>query len=138
MIYKFYDTCSLLLNYNNLFEEEGVRIAISSITLQELEEIKSSFRKDAEIKFSARKLLHVLEDNRYKYDLLVYKPAMLAKLFETHVFEETNDMKILACAYFYDTYVHPDETVFVTNDLALQTIANLYFGEDSITSVKLG
>ena len=63
---------------------------------------------------------------------------MLAKLFETHEFEETNDMKILACAYFYDTYVHPDETVFVTNDLALQTIANLYFGEDSITSVKLG
>ena len=138
MIYKFYDTCSLLLNYKHLFEEDNVRVVISSITLQELEEIKTSFKKDAEIKFAARKLLHVLEDNKYKYTLHIYKPAMLAKLFETHEFEETNDMKILACAYFYDTYVQPDETVFVTNDLALQTIANLYFGEDSITSVKLG
>ena len=80
MIYKFYDTCSLLLNYQHLFEEEGVRVAISSITLQELEEIKSSFRKDAEIKFSARKLLHVLEDNRYKYDLLVYKAFNILKV----------------------------------------------------------
>ena len=138
MIYKFYDTCSLLLNYKHLFEEDNVRVVISSITLQELEEIKTSFKKDAEIKFAARKLLHVLEDNKYKYTLHIYKPAMMVRLLEKHVFEETNDMKILACAYDFDIYEHPDETVFVTNDLALQAIANLYFGEDSITSVKLG
>lgn len=135
MIYKFYDTCSLLLNYKHLFEEDNVRVVISSITFQELEEIKTSFKKDAEIKFAARKLLHVLEDNKSKYTLHIYKPAMMVRLLEKHVFEETNDMKILACAYDFDTYEHPDETVFVTNDLALQAIANLYFGKDSIESI---
>ena len=135
MTYKFYDTCSLLLNYKHLFEEEDVRVVISSISIQELEDIKSSFRKDAEIKFAARKLMHILEDNKYKYDLHIYKPAMMVRLLEKCVFEETNDLKILACAYDYDLYEHPDETVFVTNDLALQAIANCYFGEDSIQSV---
>ena len=51
--------------------------------------------------------------------------------------EITNDMKILACAIAYDNAVHPDETVFVTNDLALKNIANLFFGNDSIESVEI-
>ena len=33
MTYKFYDTCSLLLKANNLFDEENVKIVISSITI---------------------------------------------------------------------------------------------------------
>lgn len=48
----------------------------------------------------------------------------------------TSDIKILATALDYDTNVHPDETVFITNDLALFNIANLFFGEDSIQMVK--
>lgn len=48
----------------------------------------------------------------------------------------TNDMKILATAIDYDNNIHPDETIFVTNDLALKVIANLFFGEDSIQSVN--
>jgi predicted ribonuclease YlaK len=48
----------------------------------------------------------------------------------------SNDTKILACAIWYDKNCHPDETVFVTNDLALRHIANLFFGNDSITSVS--
>ena len=46
------------------------------------------------------------------------------------------DTQILATAIDYDTNVHPDETVFITNDLALKHIANLFFGEDSIQSIK--
>lgn len=46
-----------------------------------------------------------------------------------------NDLRILATAFDYDYNVHPDETVFVTNDLALKNIANCFFGEDSIESV---
>lgn len=48
----------------------------------------------------------------------------------------TNDTKILATAIHYDKYCHPDETVFITNDLALRHIANLFFGEDSIFSIE--
>lgn len=50
--------------------------------------------------------------------------------------EINNDMKILACAIDYDTNVHPDETIFITNDLALQSIANLFFGNDSIKAIN--
>lgn len=49
----------------------------------------------------------------------------------------TNDIKILACAFDYDRQMHPDETVFVTNDLALKNIANTIFGSDSIKSIKI-
>lgn len=48
----------------------------------------------------------------------------------------TNDTKILACAIDYDSRCHPDETIFVTNDLSLRAIAQLFFGTDSIQSVK--
>ena len=49
--YKFYDTSSLLLKAETLFEE-GERFAISSITLNELENIKTSSHKDAELKYT--------------------------------------------------------------------------------------
>lgn len=48
----------------------------------------------------------------------------------------TPDLKILATACDYDCRVHPDETVFITNDLALFNIANLFFGDDSIQMVQ--
>ena len=59
----------------------------------------------------------------------------MAEPISKNNFVIANDTKILACAYDYDYYCHPDETVFVTNDLALKTIANCYFGDDSIESV---
>ena len=129
--YKFYDTCSLLLKGHHLFDNDNERVAISSITLQELEDIKSSGRKDESIKFAARQILNIL-NSRKDYDIHIFKPNMLEK-FEQ--FEPTNDIKILATAFDYDCNVHPDETVFVSNDLTLKAIANLYFGEDSIESV---
>lgn len=131
IIYKFYDTCSLLLKGNHLFDNTNERVVISSITLQELEDIKSSGRKDESIKFAARQILNTL-NSRKDYDIHIFKPTMLEK-FEQ--FEPTNDIKILATAFDYDYNIHPDETVFVSNDLTLKAIANLYFGEDSIESV---
>lgn len=130
--YKFYDTCSLLLKGQHLFDDDNTQVVISSITLQELEDIKSSGRKDENVKFTARTILNILSNNPEAYEIHIFKPEMLDK-FEQ--FEATNDIKILACAFDYDCNKHPDETVFVTNDLALKAIANLYFGEDSIDSV---
>ena len=127
MDYKFYDTCALLDKGVDAFQE---KVVISSITLQELENIKTSNRKDETTKFAARQILHAL--NEYEHEVHIFKPYMLDRFAD---FEETNDIKILATAFDYDYNVHPDETIFVTNDLALKAIANLYFGEDSIQSV---
>lgn len=136
MTYKFYDTCSLLLKTNHLFDEENVRVAISSITLQELEDIKTSRNKDAEIKYSARKLLQTLKENAGCYDIWIYKEEMLDPIVAKGFTHVNDDLRILACAFDYDTHVHPDETVFVTNDIALAEIANCFFGMDSIESVN--
>ena len=134
--YKFYDTCSLLLKTNHLFNEENVKVVISSISLQELEDIKTANNKDTEIKYSARKLLNILNENPEAYEIWVFKEDMLKPIVEKGFDHINNDLKILACAFDYDCNVHPDETVFVTNDLALKAIANCFFGEDSIESVN--
>ena len=136
MTYKFYDTCSLLLKTNHLFDEENVKVVISSISLQELEDIKTANNKDSEIKYSARKLLNILNDNPKAYEIWVFKEEMLKPIIEKGFDHINNDLRILACAFNYDYTQHPDETVFVTNDLALKAIANCFFGEDSIESVN--
>ena len=132
-LYKFFDTCSLLMQANHLFSDEYTTV-ISSVTLQELEEIKTSARKDPEIKYAARQLLRVLDENAGSYEVHIFTNDMLAPMEEKN-FIINDDLRILATALDYDKNVHPDEVVFVTNDLALKNIANLFFGDDSIESV---
>lgn len=127
---KFYDTSSLLLKATSLHEEPFV---ISSITLQELENIKSSGRKDLETKHNARLVLNYL-DNHDNYTIHIFTNSMLQPIEEMDL-EISNDMKILATAIDYDKFVQPDETIFVSNDIALKNIANLYFGSDMIQSI---
>ena len=56
---KFYDTCSLIEGYSGLDEN----IWISSVSLDELEEIKGSRTKSNEVKFRARKAVRNIERN---------------------------------------------------------------------------
>jgi hypothetical protein len=53
VITKIYDTSSLLLLSEELFKTNE-RIVVTSVTLQELENIKVSANKDANIKYAAR------------------------------------------------------------------------------------
>jgi predicted ribonuclease YlaK len=131
--YNFYDTCSLLIKANTLFEEEE-NVVISSVTLQELEEIKTNRNKTPDIKFAARKLLHTFELNPKRYEVVIFREDMLAP-FHEKALEVNNDIRILSCAYWYDNNVHPDCVKFITNDLALKHIASLFFGSDSIGSI---
>ena len=135
MIFKFYDTCSLLMKATNLFDNENEKVVISSITLQELEDIKTSAKKDPDIKHAARILLNTLNNNIDKFEIQNFNTKILRPIIEKNL-EISNDTKILACAIEYDRVCHPDETVFITNDLALKQFANLFFGEDSIESVQ--
>lgn len=121
---KFYDTCSLLLKVNNLFDEEEP-FAISSITLEELENIKTSNSRDPDIKYAARKLLHILDEHYNSYDIHIFKENMLNPIVEKDL-SVSNDTRILASAYDYKNN-HSDEVSFITNDLALKNIARLFF-----------
>ncbi len=133
MDYKFYDTSSLLLRAEDLFtKEEDKYIAISSITLKELENIKTSIHKSPEIKSAARHLLNLLDNS--DIEVIIYKDQ-----FEEYIIGKglplNDDMRILACAVFFDE-LHPDEVIFVSNDISLKVIASLFFGQDCITSVQ--
>ena len=128
---KFYDTSSLLLE-----KEFNEKIYFSSITLFELENIKTSFYKSEELRAAARHLLSRLDNNDIKHQVIVYNQHMLEPVVKTGV-DITNDMKILATALYYERAFAPDDMIFMTNDLALKTIANLFFGSDSIQSVVI-
>lgn len=127
---NFYDTSSLLLKVDSLFEE-NIPFAISSITLDELENIKTSSNKDQEVKYAARKLLHMLDENIEKVNIVIYKEKMLAPILDADL-SVTNDSKILACAI---DYAKAEKVCFYTNDLALKTIARIFFN-DNVASVN--
>lgn len=126
---EFYDTSALLAKKNF-----GKPFVISSITLQELENIKTSARKDENIKLAARRITRFLEQNPDKYEVVIHKTDNERVLTERSL-EITNDTKILIDAAWCNDSLHIDDTIFVTNDLALKNIARLFFGQDSIESV---
>lgn len=130
MIYNFYDTCSLLTK-GTLLEDKNEQIIISSITLDELENIKTSANKDANIKYTARQLLRTLNDNLDLCQVIIYKEKMI-KPIQKYDLSITNDMKILATALSYNKQNknHPIDN-FITNDLTLKCIAKLFLSNVS-------
>lgn len=67
---KFIDTNIFLTHLDQIREEEF--FLISSITISELEEIKSSKNKSDEIKHAARIATRFLDKNPNKYEVIVY------------------------------------------------------------------
>ena len=91
---KFYDTNALLDLQEEAFTEE---VYISSVTLEELESIKTSSRKDPAVKYAARKVVHLLEDDS-QYTVVPYDKT--AQIFlDSKQLEATPHNKICACAY---------------------------------------
>ena len=134
MTYKFYDTCSLLKLAADLEIDESERIVISSVTLSELEHIKTATNKDAEVKAAARKLTRWLDEHDDAYDLVTYQNRFAEFILQQDL-ELNNDTKIVACAYeFKNDHIH-DEVIFVTNDLCLKHLARLFFDKNAIEEV---
>ena len=121
---QFYDTCSLLLRAGNLFDKPEDFI-ISSITLQELENIKTSTNKDDNVKFSARQLLHDLDEHFGQYLIINYQNTYAQNITQRD-FELTNDTKILSCYLECVRLFSEEKIIFITNDLALKSIARVF------------
>lgn len=125
---KFYDTSSLLAKAGHLWEDNE-QIVISSTTLKELENIKTSAVKDADIKFASRKLITELTNNSDKYEVF---PWRMEYYEDNNDYEINNDLKIILCANAYFKEHQEDELFFVSNDLHCQTIAKSLLGNDVI------
>ena len=92
---KFFDTSALLNRAYSLQEEEGPFV-VSSITLAELENIKTSAKKDEDIKSRARVAARYLKDH-HEAKCYLFFPSMLEAI-EPFGLEINNDIKILASA----------------------------------------
>lgn len=132
----FYDTCSLLILGDQLFEQEDTNIYISSVTLRELEEIKTSDKKDADVKYAARHLLRTLDENNDRYTVVIYTESDTSEIIKKYDLPINNDSKILALAYGFKDKQKLDDMYFCTNDLCLKSIANMFFDEKHIISAN--
>lgn len=119
----FVDTCYLLDNIDKL----NNHFYISSVTIEELEDIKTSARKDEDVKYKARKVVRFLTENRSNYTVIPFKFSYedLNELFDD--LPRNNDSQILACAYasYLKAKEQNIEFIFVTKDLLCQQFAKM-------------
>ena len=133
---KFYDTCSILAEIDNddLFTE---RFYISSTSLHELENIKTSKNKMEDVRYKARKLSHLLDEHYNDYDVLVYNFEISDYIIGTLGLDVTiPDNQIVGTAKYIS---EKEDIVFITNDICLKNIAR-YLGLDvcSVENNNLG
>ena len=122
---KFYDTNAVLELQEEIFKEP---FYISSITFEELENIKTSVKKDPEVKYAARKIMRLLDERESDYWVVVYDGDIEADLMLRRL-EPSPDNKIVACAASrYDAE-------FVTGDLCCRAIARDIF-KIPVTGIK--
>lgn len=122
---KFYDTNIIINNYSNLDKENFI---ISSVTLEELENIKTNKNKTDDIKYRARQATKWLLEHEENYNVVIYQHVH-EDIINEHQLESTPDTKICACAEFSKGFVpQGDELIFVTDDIACGVIAKNIFG----------
>lgn len=128
---KFYDTCSLLLAQEKVFEDDEI-FGVSSVTLQEIESIKTSSNKDENIKFKARKLIKLLDKNYEKYK--VFTPNI--KLLDEFNLQVNNDNLIIITAFELSK---EQDIIFYSDDICCKTIARQICGLNviSISDIEL-
>lgn len=116
----FYDTSALLVAQELAF---GERFVISSVTISELEHIKVSEHKSAEIKYQARKVVRLLDEHKNMYGVIPDNNEVRAIVDELCL-PQSNDNLILACA----TVAECD--VVYSQDLLMRLIGTRIFGLD--------
>ena len=117
MTKKFLDTNAIISDCTDISN-----VLISSKTLDELENIKSSSHKDNDIKYKARVAVRAIHEQ--KPEIVVVQKSDYDKIEEIGL-EVTNDNLIIASAWRYS---QENSIVFVTNDILCGLIAEKYFG----------
>lgn len=130
---KFLDT-NALLTLGDRLSDIG-EFVISSVSLQELESIKTNRNKTEDIRWKARKVGHWLKDHRGEYTVALHNIEQDAVLADNGL-EASPDNKIAATclAYCTDRDIDLKDVVFVTNDLTCELIVENYFGFNTATT----
>lgn len=117
---RFYDTCGLLNEMQKAFTSVDDKFYIACTTLKELENIKTSQNKDAELKYKARKLLHMLDEKQDFYEVILYSPIVHDAFISNFDLPRTDDSKIIAAASELNAQ---SEVIFYTADIACRMLA---------------
>lgn len=104
----FLDTCALLNLQERAFD---IEFMVSGETLRELERIKVSANKDANLKYKARQITRLLIEHPDSYEV-----------YNADVVDLSGDERIRLDAE-YAAQSHAEPTVFVTDDLACRLLA---------------
>ena len=122
MEYKVYDTSALLAIGEDLSLNENSYISI--YVLGELENIKTSYTKDTEIKAKARKAINLIKESKCKTELVKEKTIQNLMKKYGYALEEKNDTKIIFEAYLLSKN---NKVEFLTGDYAQYLIASKLF-----------
>ena len=117
---KFFDTNALIELCDSDFSEG---FYISSITLCELENIKTSQNKDEQTKYKTRQILHRLNEN-LNYQVVIFN-EFIGKILDEERLPHTPDNEICACAAYLKEL--DKDITFVTGDLNCKIIAKDIF-----------
>ena len=112
---RFFDTCSLLTDCSDLSD-----VVLSSKTIEELENIKTSYNKDSAIKYKARKAVCAIKSQNPEVIIVNKNDYATIEFLNLEI---TNDNLIIACA---SRVKEPIE--FYTEDYLCEIIAKEYFG----------
>ena len=116
---KFYDTNALLDLQEEILNDPFI---ISSKSLEEIEHIKVS-NKPENVKYKARKVGHILDENDDKFKVSVVNNDTY-KILEQLGLPESPDNLILACAYI-ENKVNP--LIFISGDINCKLIGRNVF-----------
>ena len=111
----FYDTCALI----NSLETVTLPFAICDVTLQELEDLKTSSKKDEDTKSKVRKVLRFIKEHLDDIEVIRYHESMLSQVFNDY--SVNNDAMIISAAAYCHTHIHP--VIFRTADVACFLLA---------------
>ena len=126
MEYKVYDTSALLNLSDSLALDK--QCYISTTVLSELENIKTSFSKDGEIKLRAREVIRLLRDADFlSWPDIRYEIDKLLKKYKK-VLEDKADSRILLETYYVCQHLNKeDKVIFYTGDFTLYLLAKKLF-----------
>lgn len=116
----FLDTNALLNLQDKAFSENFV---ISQKTLEELEDIKSSSKKDGEVKHKARKIARLLDANDGNYTV-IRTDSKVKDCIKNFDLDETPDNIILASAYLFN---ENENVIVVSDDINVKFISRNIF-----------
>ena len=117
---KFYDTCSIMEDNADLSD-----VIISSITIQELERIKTAGNKDKETKAKARSAVRAIKAQ--KPLVIIYNPQW-DEIIESNNLELSDDNKIIVTASMISKEY--DDFCFYTEDYLAWLIATTIYKLD--------